>query len=107
MIKKRGILFVLLVIWSLNVDAKPIFNTEKCAKNESCISESNKNWKNGPSPQEICKFCDIMMPIARYLIDHNDTKYFPDIAIFICQELNLADKVVCEYAIKAYEVSIT
>jgi hypothetical protein len=105
MFLRKNILYYSLAIVLFNVylklDAKPLSSQETCTNNEC----KETNWpSNKPTPQELCKFCDILMPIARYLIDKNDTKYFPDIAVFICQELKLADDVVCKYAIKAYEV---
>ena len=94
-------LAISILIFSIKIDAKPIVNLETCIKGYCNETE----WPtNKPTPQELCKFCDLMMPIARYLIDKNDTKLFPSIAVFICNELKLADDVVCKYAIKTYEV---
>jgi len=96
-----SIFAISLVNICLIANAKPINNQETCI-DKDC---NETKWSsNKPTPQELCKFCDLMMPIARYLIDKNETKLFPTIAVFICNELKLADDVVCKYAINAYEV---
>ena len=57
-----------------------------------------------PTHKELCKFCDITLPIVRYLIAKNDTEHFHEIVSYICQELKLTDKIVCDMVVKTYQV---
>lgn len=61
---------------------------------------------NKPPLKELCRFCFITLPIIRYLLESNETQYFQGITTYICESLKIADKNVCELAIKTYELSI-
>ena len=105
LIEKLIIVYILI----LNTKSKPILNQEsECYKNESCGPLDNSYMSEltlRPSQKELCKFCDITLPIVRYLIKKNDTERFHEIATYICEELKIADNMVCDMAIKTYQVS--
>lgn len=54
--------------------------------------------------KELCDFCYILLPLTRHLIETHETDHFRKIAVEICKELKIADEVVCELAIKNYQV---
>ena len=60
--------------------------------------------KKIPSHKELCKFCQITLPIVRYLIIKNDTQHFTEIIAYACEELKLANKQVCQMIVKTYQV---
>ena len=77
---------------------------------DSHVSELNLNTKldklgHKPTRKELCNFCYITMPILRSLLEKNETQYFTGIATYICVKLKLADEIVCNLAIKAYQVN--
>lgn len=88
--------FVLFKIAQLN--ARPL---EKSCNWFEC---SEDILRKRPSHKELCKFCDITLPIVRYLIAKNDTEHFHEIVSYVCQELKLADKIVCDMVVKTYQV---
>jgi hypothetical protein len=53
---------------------------------------------------DICRFCFVVMPIARHLLETNETQFFKGIATYVCESLKIADKTVCELGVKTYEV---
>jgi hypothetical protein len=59
-----------------------------------------------PPIKDICRFCFVVMPFARHLLETNETQFFQGIATYICESLKIADKTVCELGVKTYEVFI-
>ncbi len=57
-----------------------------------------------PPIVDICRFCFVVMPIARHLLETNETQFFQGIATYVCESLKIADKTVCELGVKTYEV---
>jgi hypothetical protein len=104
-----NILFVLLALNEINksitrVNANPLI---MCNTNEERCNDANdveNILRKRPTHKELCKFCDITLPIVRYLIAKNDTEHFHEIVSYICQELKLADKIVCDMVVKTYQV---
>lgn len=74
-------------------------------KGRPCDGRKNTCSKDsGPSPQQLCEVCNLVIPIARNLVVKNDTKYFGDIAIGVCIGLKLAEFYVCEQAVNLFKV---
>ena len=113
----RILLLLLLVLNSrYRSSAKPIEDSSDGQNDETCLRNQNgecqsrvdeQMWSKltrRPSHKQMCKFCDITLPIIRYLIDKNDTGHFHEIITFACVELKLADKIVCDLVVKTYQV---
>jgi hypothetical protein len=95
--------FILFLIFTLKIaqsNSKPL--GENSCKTFECKDDI---LRKRPSHKELCKFCDITLPIVRYLIAKNDTEHFHEIVSYICQELKLADKIVCDMVVKTYQVT--
>ena len=92
------------------INSKPIGSQETCTKNNTCNASSLdylfKKLKPSPPSKEICTFCDAIVPLLRYFIDKNDTSFFPQIVEFVCDVFKIEDKVVCDYIVKTYQVTI-
>ena len=86
-------------------------NEDECPalKFGDAFRSASSKWslkKKTPSHRELCKFCDITLPIVRYLIAKNDTQHFTEIVAYACEELKLADRQVCEMIVKTYQVML-
>ena len=55
--------------------------------------------------KEICEVCHIAMPIIRSLLKRNKTAHLNEIISVICREYDMADEMVCNMAVKSYEVN--
>ena len=101
---------ILAIICFTPIKSKPIDTHETCTKNNTCNATSLDGLfgklKDSPSSNELCKFCDVVVPLLRYFIDKNDTSYFPQLVILFCDVFKIEDKVVCDYVVKTYEVTI-
>jgi hypothetical protein len=86
-----------------NVKANPL---EYLDRNYTEIKALSDWHINRPPQRELCRFCFITMPIVRQLLEENETEYFQGITTYFCESLKLADKSVCEMAIKTYQASI-
>ena len=102
--------FLLAIICFTPINSKPIDTHETCTKNNTCNATSLdhlfRKLKDSPSTNELCKFCDVVVPLLRYFIDKNDTSFFPQLVILFCDVFKIEDKVVCDYVVKTYEVII-
>ncbi|CAF0958145.1 unnamed protein product [Brachionus calyciflorus] len=74
---------------------------EKCNNFNDCMRNYFK-----PDSKQICDACYLIMPLARDLIAKNETKYFKEIAKFICQFLEIEQLSVCSDAIDLFTVPV-
>jgi len=102
--------FVALNEISTRANASPLrschTNEERCNDAVVVVEDVENILRKRPTHKELCKFCDITLPIVRYLIAKNDTEHFHEIVSYICQELKLADRVVCDMVVRTYQVTI-
>ena len=101
-------LFLLIAIFIFpKIDSKPLESQPTCSKNTSCRAENFlRNFKNGPSSNELCKLCDIAVEVIRNLIVKNDTAQFVKLATLFCDIFKIEDPTVCDYVIKTYQVNL-
>ncbi|CAF1215109.1 unnamed protein product [Adineta steineri] len=55
---------------------------------------------------ELCEFCDIMVPVIRILIATNQTEHFDSVLMFVCNEYKKIDVDVCVGAVHLYKNSV-
>ena len=115
LLPRKSLTFFLLIYL---FETKPIYEEDDNSNNEICNgntfecsllkfkNEQEATLRKLPTHKELCKFCDITLPIVRYLIAKNDTEHFTEIISYVCEELKLADKLVCEMVVKTYQVLI-
>ncbi|CAF0981469.1 unnamed protein product [Rotaria sordida] len=55
---------------------------------------------------ELCEFCDLMVPVIRILIETNRTSHLDDVLLFICKEYKKIEQNVCIGAVHEYKDAV-
>lgn len=70
--------------------------------NLKCVDYSCK--EDTIAENALCHFCEIVIPYARELVLKNKTQELENLAIFLCENLRIEDKIVCPQVLKSYIV---
>jgi len=92
---------VLLQILANNAYCKTL---TECDETSYCVNKPHEFSSNYVLKKTLCELCFLTLPIARSLIESNRTKYFHGIASHLCEDLKIADSMVCDMAVASYEV---
>ena len=98
-----------------SVISRPFTEYEQCNAESECslvdtyghdVNLNIEDHRLKPTPQQLCEACNIIMPLARLVIDANvtDIPLVDKIATLVCIELKIEDDVVCSYAVKNFAV---
>ncbi|CAF1012169.1 unnamed protein product, partial [Didymodactylos carnosus] len=58
------------------------------------------------SSQVYCEFCQLLVPVARVLIERNQSQHIENVAITFCKEFKLIDESVCIGAVHEYKDAV-
>ncbi|CAF1578184.1 unnamed protein product, partial [Didymodactylos carnosus] len=68
--------------------------------NLKLLKLSSVNYRD---TKALCEFCDLVVPIARILIEYNETAHIENVVIGICKDFKLFDPDVCVGAVHEYK----
>ena len=110
-----GLLCVQLLFFSTVADARTMVDSDRQAlvtvRNYRHRFEHSTHLKQLRWTLEhrynkaYCDFCDLVVPVARTLIDVNQTEHIENVITGFCREFKLIDLDVCMGAVHEYKVS--